>query len=1131
MRPRTSSTHKSTARLPGWTRLAALSLWYALVFTVKGAQPLYLSEILFNPPGPDVPNEYVELRGPANLIIAEGTYLVTIEGDAAGNPGTVEDVFDLSSLSVGGNGYLLLLQKGNDYVISSKATVRTYSGARELKNPSVTYMLIQTTNPPTSGLDIDSDNNGKMDGVALADWTVLDSIGVLDADGTGDIAYGKFNFRRNTPPGNAASASGRIYGLPFTPRYVARQGNTTGSTEEDWAAGDALTGVAPDWVLGDRTNTWPPALAQTRLDHLGGPNFGAPELPGVVLAESGDKTEVSKSGDEDSYTLSLNTEPAGPVSIRATCEPPLQVSADNGTNWSSEAILVLTHTAPGTVRVRAVENGVLDTAWRMVAHAVVSTADERQYPTNSLIPDVRARVKEFLLLNELRVNPPGADGGYEYIELRGTPGALIRNAFLVELEGDSTMNPGTVTYVRSLDGLRVGTNGLVVVIASPAFYDLPPGTAVISEPLFGGPEGGLSNGATSFLLVSATGTLDSDLDKDDDGKLESLPPDSDILDAVGWTDGGKNGIVYGGAQLKGASWTPDAACRWPSDVSSASASAWFFGDLAGTNAASVQFDPAAVNKDFPPGTQLTPGAPNRVAPTIVSVQPAAISGVIGDRTNPGVEVTLGAEADPSLLSLLVASTNWNVLPPTNIYLATNVGSRLWLQMEPTGVGYSEVKVTVSDSYMSNTVSFAYAASEPGRPGGTWHLGACDGSTAIPLAPDWMLVGDDENQVIRLYERGASGVPRRQFDFTSDLQLPDAESGFPREVDIEASTQTGNHLFWIGSHGHSALGETRTNRTRLFATELVGTGADTTLRYLGRYDYLKLDLVNWDERNLHGRGTNYYGLAASDAEGVPPKAPDGSGFAIEGLAMMPGETNGAYLAFRAPIVAPASRTFALVLPVLNFAALAVNGGPPGSALFGQAIELDLYGRGIRSIERCTNIYVIVGGPPGPAIGPYPQDFRLYTWSGNPMDRAEERACDLSGLNPEGIIEFRPGVGSRAEEAQANLLSDMGTRVFYGDGIPAKALKVRNFKKCRSDWVAVGPVVLPVPLITEASMSSSRLAIRWRSLKGVTYQLWAADEPNGVWAALDGAVIASGPYAEARVTAAQRQRFYRVVAQSP
>src|SRR5262249_51950312 len=156
------------------------------------------------------------------------------------------------------------------------------------------------------------------------------------------------------------------------------------------------------------------------------------------------------------------------------------------------------------------------------------------------------------------------------------------------------------------------------------------------------------------------------------------------------------------------------------------------------------------------------------------------------------------------------------------------------------------------------------------------------------------------------------------------------------------------------------GDSRPNRNRVFATDVRGSGAAATLTYVGRYDFLKDDLIAWDQNNGHGLGANYFGFAASAATGVIPETADGSGFNIEGVVFAPDNTT-AYIAFRAPLEPTASRTQALLVPVTNFASLAVSNAGPGSAQFGAPIQLDLGGRGIRDVAKnSNNNFVLIAG---------------------------------------------------------------------------------------------------------------------------------------------------------------------------
>lgn len=1130
--------------------LAALA-WVAVAGSTVGGD-LLINEVLFNPPGTDSPFEYLEFRGIPNSVIAPGTYFVAVEGDAAANPGTVQNVFDLSGLRVGGNGFLVLCQKDTLYSIDAYATAlinmnsgsgwgtgsgssvnhRGNNGITELKNPSCTYFLLQTTNPPAPGVDLDQNNDGVLEGDVFASWKILDSVGILDADGLGDFAYGAINFRRNTLPGSGAGASGFVVPVGFTPRYVGRAGNTTGSLASAWVAGDGLAGAAPAWSLGPGVSTVPQEYAGMGLDHIGSANFGAPALPGVVISELSGGTWVLEGRTNGGFSVALNTIPAGPVTIRVTCPAGLEVSAEGAANFASSCDLSFTSTGPQRVNLRATEDSVLDVSprWLWITNAVVGSADANNYPIGSLAPAAYVAVmeKDRLLLNELKVNPPGTnDAPAEFVELKGAPGLWLSNVCVMTIEGDAGAGPGLVTWKVDLSGYRLGPDGLLLIAATNSPYSPGPGTTLVGDAPMAQPGGALGNGTITFVVVATKSVVKvgDDLDRGDNGVLEGLPSDAWVVDSLGWKDGDKNDLVYSPATLQTGNAAPDAATRLPWDETPNSSAAWIWGDLQTGNLATLAYDSSFLSPGFPTGTLLSPGRANNIAPMAVGLTP--ISGVIGDPFNPLLQFNVGDDQTPAAAIVVTASSsNPTVVPDANLHVTAGTGGARTLSIQPIGVGYADITLFMGDGVQTGQVTVAYAASAPGRPGGIWQSGSSDASTAIPIDDQYMVVGDDENQVLRVYERQRSGLPVSQFDMTSFLGLPDSNSGLPREVDVEASTRVGNRLFWLGSLGHAAAGEPRTNRTRVFATDLIASGASSQLAYAGRYDFLKLDLINWDASNAHGKGTNYFGLEASDADGVPPKAPDGSGLAIEGLAMMPGNMNGAYVAFRAPIVPATNRTFALVVPVLNFATLVAQGGPPGSAIFGSPIELDLYNRGIRSIEANTNGYLLIAGPAGPKIGAYPQDFKLYTWNGSAQGQPQQRNADLHGLNPEGIVEV-PG-GTWDTNTPVQLLSDGGATVYYEDDIQAKFLPIPNFKKFRSDWVALGSSVKPVPFIVEARVQNGDCTVRWRSLKGERYQVQSNQTLNPeTWQPGAEPITATGPYAEQACSAGGITGYFRVV----
>ena len=457
----------------------------------------------------------------------------------------------------------------------------------------------------------------------------------------------------------------------------------------------------------------------------------------------------------------------------------------------------------------------------------------------------------------------------------------------------------------------------------------------------------------------------------------------------------------------------------------------------------------------------------------------AVSGVISDPTDPastlGIDFTI-ADSDTAIDSTSVTATSSNTaVVPNNVANLAITGSGtadVNLKITPTGAGYSNITVTVSDG--SNTANYVinYAASAASvNPATTlFHTATSDASAAIAIDANYMFVADDEDEVIRLYSRSSSGLPSTGFDFNSTpATTGDAPLGLTeasREVDIEAATRVGNTIYWLGSHSNSSGGSLRPNRYRLFSTTVGGSGVSSTLTFDARYDHLRTDLINWDTSNAHGKGVNFYGLSASAASGVVPESATSNGFSIEGFTVSPIVNTTAYIAFRAPIVPAANRTKALIVPWTNFSSiLNATGGAAGSATFGAPIELDLGTRGLRSIECSANGCLIIAGPPDGATGTPPKDFRLYTWDGNPANAPEFRAADLTALSAggsfEGIVELPDSnfLGANGDSKQVRLLVDNGDTIWYGDSTISKDLPQTNQQKFRSEIIVLGEVTVP------------------------------------------------------------------------
>jgi hypothetical protein len=293
-------------------------------------------------------------------------------------------------------------------------------------------------------------------------------------------------------------------------------------------------------------------------------------------------------------------------------------------------------------------------------------------------------------------------------------------------------------------------------------------------------------------------------------------------------------------------------------------------------------------------------------------------------------------------------------------------------------------------------------------------GACDASGAVPLSDRQLIVADDEDNVLRVYDAEVGGAPVVEADVSAALGLSPKGKKHPRmpEVDLEAATRLGERAYWLTSHGRSARGKPRPERLRLFAT---AARADHPAELIGQpYDRLLADAV---------AAPGLSGFALDEAAARGPKEP--GGLNLEGMtATARGEV---ILGFRNPI--PHGR--ALLVPLLNIGDLVAGAGP---ARFGEPVLLDLGGLGVRAISFWRGRYLVVGGRHDEG-----GTARLFAWSG--AGAAEPLAVDLAGYNPEGM--FTPD-----ERDQILLLSDDGTRPI--DDVPCKDLRDPARKRFRGLW---------------------------------------------------------------------------------
>lgn len=237
---------------------------------------VYINEIYFNPPNApsilDTTAEYIELRGTPGMSLANH-YLIFVDtldnSFHTGPAGNIETIFNLSTRSLGANGFLTIRQKGNGYTVAFGTTDLVNSGTgagfgSDLSSSigcsdlnsngqiesGFTAMLIRNDSGPVPTIspvmDLDIGNNGLDVATGRAGWTILDSIGFTEpAEAFTARYYGRVNFGPEFPDLNPSSPTyfdpaahmepGATYaGTGFEIEYFARWGNSTGQTAPDW---------------------------------------------------------------------------------------------------------------------------------------------------------------------------------------------------------------------------------------------------------------------------------------------------------------------------------------------------------------------------------------------------------------------------------------------------------------------------------------------------------------------------------------------------------------------------------------------------------------------------------------------------------------------------------------------------------------------------------------------------------------------------------------------------------------------------------------------------------------------------------------------------------------------------------
>lgn len=286
-----------------------LLLIFIVMFNFTFAQNLVISEVFVNPSGSDFGFEYIELRGDPGATIAADTYLIQVEGDE-NDPGDLESngdatngctvnndgvtpcpqggIIDLSGVTIGSNGFVVILTTGHDYTVNPDATILFDVTDGDVEGQSHSFLLINTNGngAPSSSDDIDDDNDGEIDAAFTSIWTFIDGVSFIDDDDTTEYAYADVIFAESAAVANLQRPStATVISTSTQYDYAARIGNSNGSLVNNDASVDAVDWVGGDvpssttsprlWNLGSNSTavrTHPESWEGSFLDHIGGPN-------------------------------------------------------------------------------------------------------------------------------------------------------------------------------------------------------------------------------------------------------------------------------------------------------------------------------------------------------------------------------------------------------------------------------------------------------------------------------------------------------------------------------------------------------------------------------------------------------------------------------------------------------------------------------------------------------------------------------------------------------------------------------------------------------------------------------------------------------------------------------------------
>ncbi|MCI0709997.1 MAG: ExeM/NucH family extracellular endonuclease, partial [Chloroflexi bacterium] len=243
--------------------------------------------------------------------------------------------------------------------------------------------------------------------------------------------------------------------------------------------------------------------------------------------------------------------------------------------------------------------------------------------------EVQAGAVANIKINEVFISMSGTDD-VEFVELLGERLTDYSTLSVVALEGDSASNEGLID-----DVFPVGTTDVNGYWTTNLLTDV------------------LENNTQTLLLVDGfTGAVNDDLDTNDDGTLD-VTPWTQLVDSVGFTDGGAGDLVYSTSTVgPDGSFMPAGGSRIPNGVDTDTSADWTISDFGRAGAPGNEGGTAS-----PGYAYITYGAPNSITPPVNAVINETFISMSGTDDREFIEVFGNPNTDYSALTIVALESD------------------------------------------------------------------------------------------------------------------------------------------------------------------------------------------------------------------------------------------------------------------------------------------------------------------------------------------------------------------------------------------------------------------------------------------------------------------------------------------